>query len=366
MRYVATSSRAVRSPHVRSAVQWFAMLLVLGCGTAAPLPTAATGHEEHTVHFPTGYPAFDLAVERAAANRSPNFGYSLAVASYQLLVSHGIVLNDATIAGAVSYVLKAREIAGPQVLFGNGTRVINVLHEYDSFNNLFGSAAVIRKELGLGARPENIWTYQGPSEIGPALRAIANTRGPLTIYMYAHGSGRTLRLSDRVSLQISQLAEALRLRGNDWTNVLADGCDGVVTHLPAELGRIGAEVPSYIVSSTPRGAMGRGSRLLNSLSGTGAGTGTYFMDPRRLEFEDLAETQDFVFIWIPTEAQRKQLQRAWPFRSVPIGVQADRYPAWVWELAEVRIHEATQACQTKFGHPRDRLRCATDTTSPPS
>jgi hypothetical protein len=74
--------------------------------------------------------------------------------------------------------------------------------------------------------------------------------------------------------------------------------------------------------------------LLNALSGTGAGTGTYFMDPRRPEFEDLARAQDFILIWTPTQSQKRQLERVWPFPNVRIDAQsAEVYPAWVWELA---------------------------------
>jgi hypothetical protein len=251
-----------------------------------------------------------------------------------MMLSHNIPVTDASITHAVRYVLQAREIAGPRLLFGNGTQVVNILHEYDPFDGMFDAAAVIRKELGMGAQPQDIWTYQGPTEIAPALKTIANSRGPMTIYIYAHGSGHTFRVSDRESLQLTQLADALRRRGNAWTNVLADECDGVITYLPSELRGIGAEVPSYVVSSTARGAMARGSRLLNALSGTGAGTGTYFMDPRRPEFEDLARAQDFILIWTPTQSQKRQLERVWPFPNVRIDAQsAEVYPAWVWELA---------------------------------
>ena len=322
----------------RCVAAWLATLLPLSCGSITQLgsisDTAAPRGERASL-FPVGYPAFDIAVEQVAGNRSANFNYSLAVASYQMMRWHGIALSDESIARAVNYVLQAREIAGPRLLFGNGTRIINILHEFDAFNNLFAASAVIRKEIGLGARSDDIWTFQGPTEMASALRVIASSSGPTTIYIYAHGSGHTIRLSDAVSLGLAELAEVLARRGNAWLNVVADECDGVVTYLPAELRRMGAEIPSYVLSSTPRGGMARGSRLLNAISGTGTGTGPYVMDPRRLEFEDLARSQDFVLIWTPTRAQRIRLEQAWPFPSVRIDVQnAEAYPAWVWELAK--------------------------------
>jgi hypothetical protein len=312
----------------------FALGLSVSCCTPEIYGAVSAPREDSAALFPLGQPAFDIAVERLVGNRSAHFTYSLAAASYRMMLSHNIPVTDASITHAVRYVLQAREIAGPRLLFGNGTQVVNILHEYDPFDGMFDAAAVIRKELGMGAQPQDIWTYQGPTEIAPALKTIANSRGPMTIYIYAHGSGHTFRVSDRESLQLTQLADALRRRGNAWTNVLADECDGVITYLPSELRGIGAEVPSYVVSSTARGAMARGSRLLNALSGTGAGTGTYFMDPRRPEFEDLARAQDFILIWTPTQSQKRQLERVWPFPNVRIDAQsAEVYPAWVWELA---------------------------------
>jgi len=287
--------------------------------------------------YPVDYPAFTIAAEDIAGDRSSHYNYSLVVASYRLMLSHRIPLSENSINKAVSYVLRAREIAGPRLLFGDGVRIINILHEYDSFDNLFAPAAVIRKEIGLGARARDIWTFQGPAEMDPALNAIANSKGPTTIYIYAHGMGQKIRLSDVESLDISDLATALKRRGHAWANVLADECDGVVTHLPAALQRIDSELPSYILSSTPRGGVTRGSRLLNAISGTGTGTGPYFVDPRKLEFEDLAKSQDFVLVWIPTQVQKKQLERAWPFPNMPMNVDdAESYPAGVWELANGR------------------------------
>jgi len=288
--------------------------------------------------YPIGYPAFTLAAEDIAGDRSAHFNYSLVVATYRLMLAHKIPLNEKSIAKAVNYLVRAREIAGPRVLFGNGTRIINILHEYDSFNNLFAPGGVIRKEIGLGARAQDIWTFQGPAEIAPALKAIATSQGPTTIYIYAHGMGHSIRLSDFESLDLSQLAEALKQRGEAWANVLADECDGVVTYLPATLRRMGVEIPSYVLSATARGGMTRGSRLLNALSGTGTGTGTYFVDPNRLEFEDLAKSQDFVLVWTPTRAQKRLLDRAWPFPNRPINVDdAESYPAGVWELADYQM-----------------------------
>jgi hypothetical protein len=321
----------------RGLVVCLQVLLVLSCGPVASrhslvdgVPMPGNGAES----YPIGYPAFGVAVERVVGDCSPHFGYSLAVASYRMMVAHHIPLTDQSITRAVNYVVHARKIAGPRQLFGNGTRVINILHEYDSFDNLFASNAVIRKEMGLGAQAQDIWTFQGPSEIAPALKTISNSKGPITLYIYAHGLGQTIRLSDSVSLELSELAKALKRRGPAWTNVLADECDGVVTYLPAALRQLGVEIPSYIVSATPRGGMTRGSRLLNALSGTGTGAGSYFIDPSKLEFEDLARSQDFVFVWTPTVAQRRQLERVWPFPNRPIDVQnADLYPSWVWELA---------------------------------
>ena len=297
MFHLLKSSRLGRlERRVRGTVARLLTLLPLSCGSGTQLgsiaDTAAPRGERASL-FPIGYPAFDVAMERVAGNRSPNFNYSLAVASYQMMRWHGIALSDESIGRAVNYVLQAREIAGPRLLFGNGIRIINILHEYDAFDNLFAASAVIRKEIGLGARAEDIWTFQGPTEIASALRVIASSRGPTTIYIYAHGSGHTIRLSDAVSLELAELAKILARRGNAWLNVLADECDGVVTYLPSELRRMGAEIPSYVVSSTTRGGMARGSRLLNAISGTGTGTGPYVMDPRRLEFEDLARSQDF-------------------------------------------------------------------------
>jgi hypothetical protein len=268
-----------------------------------------------------------------AGDRSPHFNYSLAVASYQMMLAHKIPLNDDSITKAVNYVVRAREIAGTRLLFGRGTRIINILHEYDSFNSLFAAGAVIRKEMGLGARAQDIWTFQGPAEIASALRVIANSKGPTTIYIYAHGIGQSIRLSDFESLDLSELAKAIKQRGAAWTNVLADECDGVVTYLPSALRQIGAEVPSYILSSTPRGGVTRGSQLLNAISGTGNGSGTYFVDPRKLELEELAMSQDFVLVWTPTLAQRRELEQVWPFPNLRIDVQdTAMYPTWVWEL----------------------------------
>ena len=288
--------------------------------------------------YPVGYPAFAFAAEDAAGDRSAHFNYSLVVATYRLMISHKIPLNEKSITQAVNYLLRAREIAGPRELFGNGTRIINILHEYDSFNNLFATGAVIRKEIGLGARARDICTFQGPAEIASALKAIATSRGPTTIYIYAHGIGNTIRLSDFESLDLSELAGALKQRGDAWANVLADECDGVVTYLPETLRRMGVEIPSYILSATQRGGIARGSRLLNALSGSGTGSGAYFVDPRKLEFEDLAKSQDFVLVWTPTRAQKRQLERAWPFPNRPINVDdSESYPAGVWELADYRM-----------------------------
>ena len=317
------------------------ILLLISCSPMArelPICDCASQTDEAPIPYPIGYPAFTVAAEDAAGDRSPHFNYSLVVATYRLMMSHKIPLNEKSIAKAVNYLVRAREIAGPRLLFGNGTRIINILHEYDSFNNLFAPGSVIRKEIGLGARAQSIWTFQGPAEIAPALKAIAMSRGPTTIYIYAHGIGHTIRLSDFESLHLSELAEALKQRGDAWVNVLADECDGVVTYLPATLRRMGVDVPSYIVSSTPRGAMARGSRLLNALSGTGTGTGTYFVDPTKLEFEDLAKSQDFVLVWTPTREQKRRLERAWPFPNMPMNVDdAESYPAGVWELADYRM-----------------------------
>jgi hypothetical protein len=313
------------------------ILLLMSCGpitTGNSFPNGVSLQYEHAAVYPFGHPAFTIAVEQVVGDRSPHFNYSLVVASYQMMLSHKIPLNDESIARAVNYVVRAREIAGPRLLFGNGTRIINILHEYDSFNNLFSAGTVIRKEMGLGARAQDIWTFQGPAEIAPALKLIANSKGPTTIYIYAHGIGQSIRLSDFESLELSDLAKALKQRGEGWANVLADECDGVITYLPSVLRQMGAEVPSYILSSTPRGEMTRGSRLLNAISGTGNGTGTYFVDPCKLEFEDLARSQDFVLVWTPTHAQRRQLRQAWPFPNMRIDVQdSEVYPAWVWELA---------------------------------
>ena len=314
-----------------------AIALLMACcpvATRYSFPAGPLLQHEHAEFYPLGYPAFTLAVERVSGDRSPHFNYSLVVASYQMMLAHKIPLNDESITRAVNYVVRAREIAGPRLLFGNGTRIINILHEYDSFNNLFAAGAVIRKELGLGARAQDIWTFQGPAEIASALKVIANSKGPTTIYIYAHGIGQSIRLSDFESLELSDLAKAMKRRGDAWANVLADECDGVVTYLPTVLRQIDAEVPSYILSSTPRGGVTRGSQLLNAISGTGNGTGTYFVDPGKLELEDLARSQDFVLVWTPTQAQRRQLERVWPFPNLRIDEQnADAYPAWVWELA---------------------------------
>jgi hypothetical protein len=319
----------------------WARLVILSLMSCRPIDTRYSFRDdaalryEYAQSYPFGYPAFTVAVEQVAGDRSPHFNYSLAVASYQMMLSHKIPLDDKSIARAVSYVVRAREIAGPRLLFGKGTRIVNILHEYDSFNNLFAAGSVIRKEMGLGARAQDIWTFQGPTEITSALKVIANSRGPMTIYIYAHGIGQSIRLSDFESLELSELAKALKQRGDVWANVLADECDGVVTHLPSVLRQMGAEVPSYILSSTPRGGMTQGSRLLNAISGTGNGSGTYFVDPSRLEFEDLARSQDFVLVWTPTQAQRRQLERVWPFPNMRIDVQVAKvYPAWVWELAD--------------------------------
>jgi len=311
--------------------------LLMACCTIATqysFPDGSALQYEHAESFPLGYPAFTLAVEQVAGDRSPHFNYSLAVVSYQMMLAHKIPLNDESIARAVRYVVRAREIAGTRLLFGKGTRVINILHEYDSFNNLFAAGAVIRKEMGLGARAQDIWTFQGPAEIASALKLIAKSTGPTTIYIYAHGIGQSIRLSDFESLELSELARAMKQRGQGWVNVLADECDGVVTYLPAVLRRMGAEVPSYILSSTPRGGVTRGSQLLNAISGTGNGSGTYFVDPRKLELEDLAMSQDFVLVWTPTMTQRRELERVWPFPNLRIDVlDTAMYPAWVWELA---------------------------------
>lgn len=319
----------------------FCIFLLMSCSPMAqkwPMCDCATPTDTLSNPYPIGYPAFSVAAEDVAGDRSPHFNYSLVVATYRLMVSHKIPLNEKSIAQSVNYLVRAREIAGPRVLFDNGTRIINILHECDAFNNLFAPGSVIRKEIGLGARAQNIWTFQGPAEVAPALKAIAASKGPTTIYIYAHGIGHTIRLSDFESLHLSELAEALKQRGEAWVNVLADECDGVVTNLPAALRRLGADIPSYIVSSTPRGAMARGSQLLNALSGTATGTGTYFVDPSRLEFEDLAKSQDFVLVWTPTRAQQRQLERVWPFPNMPMNVDdAESYPAGVWELADYRM-----------------------------
>lgn len=312
-------------------------LLMACCPIAArySFPDGSALLYEHAESYPLGYPAFTLAVEQVAGGHSPHFNYSLAVASYQMMLAHKIPLNDETITRAVNYVVRAREIAGTRLLFGGGTRVINILHEYDSFNNLFAAGAVIRKEMGLGARAQDIWTFQGPADIASALKVIANSKGPTTIYIYAHGIGQSIRLSDIESLELSELARAMKQRGEGWVNVLADECDGVVTYLPSVLRQMGAEVPSYILSSTPRGGVTRGSQLLNAISGTGNGSGTYFVDPRKLELEDLAMSQDFVLVWTPTPGQRRELKQAWPFPNLRIEVQDNTvYPAWVWELAD--------------------------------
>jgi len=318
------------------------ILLFMSCIPMAQSPIcycADTGSNP----YPIGYPAFAFAAEDAAGERSPHFNYSLVVATYRLMTSHNIPLNEESIAKAVNYLLRAREIAGPRELFGKGTRIINILHEYDSFNNLFSPSAVIRKEIGLGARAQDIWTFQGSAEIALALKAISASHGPTTIYIYAHGMGDTIRVSDFESLEISELAQALKQRGDAWANVLADECDGVVTYLPASLRRMGVEIPSYILSSTQRGGIARGSRLLNALSGSGTGTGTYFVDPSKLEFEDLAKSQDFVLVWTPTRAQKRRLELAWPFRSMPINVDnAGSYPAGVWELARYRMNRGLE------------------------
>ncbi len=285
--------------------------------------------------YPIDYPAFTIAAEDIAGSQSSHFNFSLVVASYRLMLSHNIPVNDASISKTVKYVIQARKVAGPRLLFGKGTRIINILHEYDSFNGLFAPTSVIRKELGLGARAEDIWTFQGPTEITLALRAIASSKGPLTVYIYAHAMGESFRLSDSASLSITELAVALKHRAGTWTNVLADECDGVITHLPAALREMNAELPSYIISSTPPGAMTRGSRLLNAISGTGTGTGTYFVDPSNLGLEDLAKSQDFVFLWTPTQAQTRQLEHAWPFPSRLMNIaNAASYPAGIWELAQ--------------------------------
>jgi len=314
-----------------------AILLLMACCPIASqysFPDGSTLQYEHGESYPLGYPAFTLAVEQLGGERSPHFNFSLAVASYQMMLAHKIPLNDESITKAVNYVVRAREIAGTRLLFGNGTRIINILHEYDSFNNLFAAAAVIRKEMGLGARAQDIWTFQGPADVASALKLIANSKGPTTIYIYAHGIGQSIRLSDFESLELSELARAMKQRGDAWANVLADECDGVVTYLPSVLRQIGAEVPSYIFSSTPRGGVTRGSQLLNAISGTGNGSGTYFVDPRKLDLEDLAMSQDFVLVWTPTLAQRRELERVWPFPNLRIDVQdTAMYPAWVWELA---------------------------------
>ena len=318
--------------------------LMVSCSSTTngwSLPTSIFEKDGYLNPYPIDYPAFTIAAEGVAAGRSSHFNYSLVVASYRLMLSHKIPLNENSIAKAVNYVVRAREIAGPRLLFGNGTRIINILHEYDSFNNLFAPAAVIRKEIGLGARAEDIWTFQGPAEIAPALKAIANSKGPTTIYVYAHGAGQRIRLSDVDLLDVSDLAKALKQRRDVWTNVLGDECDGVVTYLPSALQRLGVAVPSYILSSTPRGGMTRGSRLLNAISGTGTGSRAYFVDPSRLELEDLAKSQDFVLVWTPTQTQKRALERAWPFSSIAMSVDdTESYPEGVWELASYGVSSA--------------------------
>ena len=238
------------------------IFLLMSCTKVAqqfPIGDCALPTDTRPNAYPVGYPAFVLAAEDVAGDRSPHFNYSLIAATYRLMLSHKIPLNEASIAKAVNYLVRARVIAGPRVLFGDGTRIINILHEYESLNNLFSPGGIIRKEIGLGAQAQDIWTFQGPAEIASALKAIAMSKGPTTIYIYAHGIGQTIRMSDFESLHLSELAEALKQRGDAWVNVLADECDGVVTNLPEALRRIGADIPSYIVSSTPRGAMARGS-----------------------------------------------------------------------------------------------------------
>ncbi len=325
---------------------WGIFLLMSCTPMTGELPICDCGSkaDTHGNPYPIGYPAFTFAAQDAAGSRSSHFNYSLVVATYRLMMAHKIPLTEGSITKAVNYLVRAREIAGPRVLFGDGTRIINILHEYDSFNNLFAPSVVIRKEIGLGARAQDIWTFQGPAEITPALKAIATSRGPTTIYIYAHGVGNTFRLSDFESLQLSQLAEALKQRGDVWANVLADECDGVVTYLPATLRQLGVEVPSYILSATPRGGVARGSRLLNALSGTATGSDTYFVDPSKLEFEDLAKSQDFVLVWTPTRAQKRLLERAWPFPNRPIDVDdVESYPAGVWEIADYRMSPGLEA-----------------------
>jgi len=45
-------------------------------------------------------------------------------------------------------------------------------------------------------------------------------------------------------------------------------------------------------------------------------------------------SQDFVLVWTPTRAQRRELERFWPFPNLRIDVQGTAtYSAWVWELA---------------------------------
>jgi hypothetical protein len=326
-------------PTRRNGCLWpfVAISLLMACrptDVRHPFPDGSALRYERVESYPLGYPAFALAVEQVAGGHSPHFNYSLAVASYQMMQAHKIPLNEDSIIRSVKYVVLAREIAGSRLLFGKGTRIINILHEYDSFNNLFAAGAIVRKEIGLGARAQDIWTFQGPAEIASALKVIANSKGPTTIYIYAHGIGQSIRLSDIESLELSDLARAMKQRGGGWVNVLADECDGVVTYLPSVLREIGAEVPSYILSSTPRGGVTRGSQLLNAISGSGNGSGTYFVDPRKLELEDLAMSQDFVLLWTPTLGQRSELKRVWPFPNQRIDVQDDAvYPAWVWELA---------------------------------
>jgi hypothetical protein len=298
------------------------------------LDDAVAQRDERELSFLMNYPAFARALGRVPGQHSAHFDYSLAVASYHIMLSRQLMLSADNITRTVDYILRARAIAGPRPLFGNGTRIINILHEYDSFEHLFSATAIIKRERWLGAQPADIWTFQGPGEIRAALRLIARSKGPTTIYIYAHGVGQSIRLSDSESLELSALAGALAERGPNWTNILSDECDGVITYLPEQLRRFDAEIPSYIISSTPRGGISRGSRLLNAIVATTDATNHYTIDPRQLQFEDWAKSQDFVLIWTPTPTQRRLLERAWPFSGIHINEQvADTYPAGVWELA---------------------------------
>ncbi len=117
----------------RSWAGWGILILMACTPMAQKLPICDCGFKADTRAnpYPIGYPAFAFAAEDAAGDRSPHFNYSLVVATYRLMISHNIPLNEKSIAKAVNYLLRAREIAGPRELFGNGTRIINILHEYD-------------------------------------------------------------------------------------------------------------------------------------------------------------------------------------------------------------------------------------------